>query len=267
MTPITAESSTASSTASLGSPAAAGRSLIARPRGGLGARTHRRWPRLLACGLLMAGLAAMLPAQAQPERASREREALRRAQQALRDAQAENAMLQQARSALTAEKDTIAADKARAEAELSRSRARAAQLDAARQQVERVQGEMAELRAQRDTALARIEDLQAQLQASKSTVASLRALLERATATQALLEQRNRALYDVGLAAIELYRSRDAAATWARREPLLGLGQVKVENAAEALRDRLEAARHLTPQASSPDGAMPPAAVHSGPLP
>lgn len=247
MTSTTAESATVS----IGLPAPAVRSLVALPRGGLRARMRQRWPRLLACGLLMAGLAAMLPAQAQSDRASREREALRRAQQALRDAQAENATLQQARSALAAEKDAVAADKARLDAELGRTRARAAQVDAARQQVERVQAEMAELRAQRDTALARIDDLQAQLQASRSTVASLRAMLERATANQALLEQRNGALYDVGLAAIELYRSRDAAAAWARREPVLGLGQVRVENAAEALRDKLEAARHLSAETAA----------------
>lgn len=208
-----------------------------------------RGTRLTACIVLLSALATLLPqqAQAQSDRASREREALRRAQQALRDAQAENATLQQARSTLTAEKDAIAADKARLDAELGRTRARAAQVDAARQQVERVQAEMAELRAQRDTALARIEDQAAQLRDAKATQAGLRNLLERATAQQALLEQRNRALYDVGLSAIELYRSRDPAATWAQREPVLGLGRVGVENAAEALRDRLEAARYLAP--------------------
>jgi len=215
-------------------------------------RPARPRPSVLAGAALLALLVTLMPAGSwAQERASREREALRRAQQALRDAQAENATLQQARSALATEKDALAADKARLDAELGRARARAAQVEAARQQVERMQTELAELRAQRDTAMVRIEDLNTQLQASKAAVASVRAMLERATATQALLVQRNRALYDVGLAAIELYRSRDAAATWAQREPVLGLGQVRLENAAEALRDRLEAARHLTSEGTA----------------
>lgn len=224
------------------------------PTHGRPARSH---PWVLTGAALLMLLVALMPAGSwAQDRASREREALRRAQQALRDAQAENATLQQARSALATEKDALAADKARLDAELGRARARAAQVDAARQQLERLQTELAEIRAQRDTAMVRIEDLNTQLQASKATAASVRAMLERATATQALLVQRNRALYDVGLAAIELYRSRDAAATWAQREPVLGLGQVRLENAAEALRDRLEAARHLTPDSTAhADGA------------
>ena len=198
-----------------------------------------RW----AVALLLAALACSGPVHAQQDRDSREREALRRVQQALRDAQAENASLQQARAALAAEKDALAARAAGLDDALRRSEGRAAQAAVAQQRTQQLQAEAAELRAQRDMALTQLQALGRQLQEARSLNANLRTLLERSTAAQASLQARNQALYDVGRQAIELYRARDPVAVWSSRNPLLGLEQVRIENAAEALRDRLEAAR------------------------
>ena len=54
----------------------------------------------------------------------------------------------------------------------------------------------------------------------------------------------------MGLAAIELYRSKNPADTWTQKVSVLGLDAVRVENAAEGLRTKLDDARYFAPAPS-----------------
>ena len=62
-----------------------------------------------------------------------------------------------------------------------------------------------------------------------------------------VLEQRNAQLYQVGLAAIELYRAKNPADAWLQKASVLGLSEVRVENAAEEMRTKLDDARYFAP--------------------
>lgn len=209
---------------------------------------------LLALALSLAG-----PALAQDDggRSAREREALRRAQAALRQAQEQQTAAVREKAELSAQRDQLDAAAKRAEKQLSASRAEAtrsgsqlaalsAELKAARDQNE----------AQKKDAEARIAELSKRLDQATRLAderaranGSLIALLEHATRTQAAAEKTNREMHALGLQMIERLRGRGAASDLAPNDPVLGFGRIKLENEAEALRDKLDAAKlPRTPQ-------------------
>lgn len=195
-------------------------------------------------GALSLALAA--PASAQ-EKASREKQALQRAQQALREAQSERDELQNKQSALTAEKSSLEADKARLSGEVKKLGAAQAQARAAQGKVAELEAANAKLQEQLAQAQAQATELNAKLADAQGRLRTVSGLLANSTQNQTLLEQRTAQLYQVGLAAIELYRSKNPADTWMQKEPLLGLDAVRVENAAEGLRTKLDDARYFAP--------------------
>lgn len=218
------------------------------PRKYFAAPAAHRTGRFLGVGLAALLLAASTCVQAQDNKANREREALRRTQQALRQAQEESATLARDKATLGNEKAELTRQNAQLETDLKKSAGQAAQARSAQSRAQQLDHELATLRTEHTALQARATEQAAKLQEAQGTLAAVRTLLERATQRQALLERRNQELYDTGLAAIELYRSKDAAATWAQREPLLGFKQVGIENAAEAMRGKLEMARSDQPR-------------------
>ncbi len=178
---------------------------------------------------------------------SREREALRRVQQALRQAQAEQGALQQEKAQLNAENAKLVSGSRQLSEDLERARTRA---DHAQTQVRIAQGRADQLALELTTAQQALEtlreqhaNLSKQLQDSQATVTSLRAFLERSTKARTELEARNEQLYRLGVAVVEVYRSRQPAETLLLHRQLLGLDQIRLDNAAELWLDRLEAAR------------------------
>lgn len=209
--------------------------------------------------LLLVVMALNVGAQDDAGRASREREALRRAQAALKQSQDQQASLVREKADLSAQADKLGETAKRAESQLSGSRSEAVRLRAelARAQSElelsraRAEGEKA---ADNASAQARIDDLAQRLgQASRlaadraQTVASLAGLLERATQSLLKAEKANRQMHAVGMNLIEQLRTRRSADSILEAEPVLGFGQVRLENNAEELRDKLDALKLAMP--------------------
>lgn len=199
-------------------------------------------------------LLALMTAVASPtataqDKGNREREALRRAQQAVRAAQEEAAALQRDKVALLSEKDGLLKEKAGLGAESQRhaSRVAAAQAQAreAQAKLTELSGEMAALRQQIDEQKALQTKTLATLNEEQGRVKAVRNLLEASQQKQRTLEARNQQLYDIGVAVIEMYRSRKPSETASRQGGVLGFGLVDIENISEQWMDRLDAARYM----------------------
>lgn len=189
------------------------------------------------------------PTATAQDKGNREREALRRAQASLRSTQEQAASLQQEKASLLAEKEALIKDKQSVGAESQRhaSRVAAAQAQArdAQSKAQSLEAELEQLRTQLTSAKELVNRQAAEIADNQRTTRAVRALLESSQQKQRVLEQRNAQLYEVGLAAVEMYRSRKPAETAARQAGVLGFGIVDVENISEQWLDRLNAARFL----------------------
>lgn len=185
-------------------------------------------------------------------RAARQREALRRSQEALKQAQEQQA-------ALAREKTQLTADKARLDDEARRS---GAQLGSARSEAAKLRAEVARLtveqEAQRSAAITAHADKQAAAAAAAEltqrlakaereladrtrTVAALSTLTERSSKALGAAEDANRQMHALGLQLIEQLRSSSRGDGVLALRPVIGFNAVKLENEAEALRDKLDA--------------------------
>jgi chromosome segregation ATPase len=190
-----------------------------------------------------------LPASAQQDaaRAGREREALRRTQAALKQAQEQQAGLSREKSELSAEKDRLAANVKHAETQLGNARGESSRLhaDLARigAELEALRGEAAAQKqaaqASSDALAERLSRAERLLAERTQTVASITALLERSTQALAAAEKANGEMQAFGLQLIA--RLRDPSGAAGQADAVLGFGQVRLENTAEQLRDRLDA--------------------------
>lgn len=208
--------------------------------------------------LLLIAMALNVSAQDDAGRASREREALRRVQAALKQSQDQQATLAREKADLTVQADKLGDTAKRAEAQLSGSRSEAARL---RAELARVASELESTRTRAEgekatdkaAAQARIDELSQRLGQATSlaadrtqTVTSLTALLDRASKALVKAEKANAQMHAFGLRMIDQIRNRQAADSVLDSEPVLGFSQVRLENVAEELRDRLEGLRLLT---------------------
>ncbi|MES1163226.1 MAG: hypothetical protein ABUL50_09210 [Rhizobacter sp.] len=204
---------------------------------------------LFTLSLVLAAPLAL--AQDDGGRAGREREALRRAQAALRQAQEQQSALAREKGEVSAQRDKLGEVAKRTETQLSASRSEAARAIA---QVAALTTDLRSARdqaeAQRKEAEARITELSKQLSEANRLAeeraranGGLTALLEHATRSLTAAEKANREMHAFGLQMIERLRGRGAAEDLAQNDPVLGFGKIRLENEAEALRDRLDAAR------------------------
>jgi len=207
--------------------------------------THLAMASTLLCALLLSAT----PAHAE-DKASREREALRRAQQSLRQTQEERDTLANDKASLAQDKDKLASELQQTSAKVKGAESRAA---AARARIDQIEAALKD----KDKALAdaqtREADLQARLTQTQATLAekaaltnTLTGMLKAAKLEQTTLRAQNQALYDTGLALIDLYRSDSPSAWLKTADAPFGLREVRVENLAEAFRTRLDAARYKT---------------------
>jgi DNA repair exonuclease SbcCD ATPase subunit len=214
--------------------------------------------------LLTLGATLSLACAAQDDNhASREKEALRRTQAALREAQERQAGLAREKEDLAGQRDKLGEAAKRAQGQLAESRSLAARVSASLSQAN---DELAATKARDDAARKELEDRladQAQRLVAAQRLAderaranaALAALLERATQSLAKAEQANTQMHALGLQMIERLRGRESGADGTVTDPVLGFGQVHLENEAEALRDKLEAVK--LPPAARSAGAAP----------
>jgi chromosome segregation ATPase len=217
-------------------------------------------------GLRIGALTVLLvsltcPAHAE-EKSSREREALRRTQQSLRQTQEE-------RDALAGEKATLAQDKDKLSSALQQTSAKVkgaeSRAAAARARIDQVEASLKDKDKALAESQAREADLQARLTQAQAAMAektaltsTLTGMLKAAKAEQTILAAQNKALYDTGLALIDLYRS-DSPSAWVKTaDTALGLREVRVENLAEAFRTKLDAARYNAPSTAAQAPATAP---------
>lgn len=201
---------------------------------------------------------AQVQAQDDVSRATREREALRRAQAALKLSQEHEAVLSREKSDLSTEKDKLDETRKRSASQLAVSRSDATRLrtESARLQAEltRISAELEASRAREEaekkSAQGRLEALTRRIDDAgrvaierARTVASMTALLERATAAVAAGEKTNREMYAFGSQMIERIRLKTDTNTLLQSEPVLGFANVRIENQAEEFRDRLASLR------------------------
>ena len=212
--------------------------------------------------LLTLGVTLSLSCAAQDDNhASREKEALRRTQAALRDAQQQQAALAKEKDDLTGQRDKLDESAKRSQSQLAAVRSDAARLNASlAHQAE----ELAATKARDDAARKELEDRleqQARRLSDAQRVAderaranaALTALLEHATRSLTAAEKANADMHALGLQMIDRIRGREGAA--GAVDPVLGFGQVHLENEAEALRDKLDAAK-LPPAARASASAQ-----------
>jgi DNA repair exonuclease SbcCD ATPase subunit len=215
----------------------------------------------LRLALLALGATLSLACAAQDDnRGSREKEALRRTQAALRQAQEQQAALAREKDSLAGERDKLDASAKKAQSQLAASRSDAARLNAS---LAHANDELAATRTRDEAARQDLEQRLAeqsqQLAAARRVAderaranASLTALLEQATKSLASAERANEQMHALGLQMIDRLRGRGGASDAV--DPVLGFGQVRLENEAEALRDKLDAAKlpaaHRTPGAA-----------------
>ena len=205
----------------------------------------------LVLALMVMGAPAFAQ-QASPD-ANRERAQLRRAQAALQAAQAQV-------DGLTAEKAALAKEKSALMDDVRRQRAAAlgvqqqreqglAQTAQLRQDIAAASARQQQAEAQ---AAAREAQLQQQLTTQRGELAELRqsntnlvSLLEHKTQALAAAETRNRELHGLGLQAVEMWRNKTPFEASLVTHPvtLFGVARVREEDAAEALRARIDGQR------------------------
>jgi chromosome segregation ATPase len=218
-------------------------------------------PLHLKTTLLSLALCVCFSATAQDDgRAAREREALRRSQAALKQAQEQQAVLAREKTELTAQQQKLSDEAKQAQSQLGGARSEAGRL---RSEVNKLSAELNALKTQmetdkrlmmsqsdaaKDAAQAAAQKSAQQLGEAERlnvqqtrTVASMTALLERSTTALAAAEKSNREMHALGLQLIEQVRGKNASGLSGLSNPVLGLGQVKLENTAEQLRDQLDA--------------------------
>ncbi len=211
--------------------------------------------------LLSLALCVCFSATAQDDgRAAREREALRRSQAALKQAQEQQAVLAREKTELSAQQQKLSDEAKQAQSQLGGARSEASRL---RAEVNRLSSELTALKAQveadkktmtasseavKDAAQAAAQKAAQQLGEAERlnvqqtrTVASMTALLERSTTALAAAEKANREMHALSLQLIDQVRGKSASGLSTVTDPVLGLGQVKLENTAEQLRDQLDA--------------------------
>ncbi len=212
----------------------------------------------LRVALLALGATLSLGCAAQ-DGASREKEALRRTQAALRDAQQQEATLAREKDELAGQRDKLDAESRRSQSQLAAARSDSARLhQGLAQAADELAAAKARGEAQRQELEGRLAD-QAQRLAQAQRVADERAranaalvaLLEQATQSLAKAERANGQMHALGLQMIDRLRGGAPAAG---ADPVLGFGQVRLENEAEALRDKLDAAKLATVSRAAADG-------------
>ena len=195
-------------------------------------------------------------------RVARQREALRRSQEALKLATEQQAQLLREKTQLATEKAKLDEDSRRQGAQLGGLRSEVVKLraDVSRMTVEldaerrAAAGVTATATASQQTAAAQAADLSQRLAKTErdlrertQTLTALSALTERSSKALFAAETANRQMHSFGLQLIEQLRTTARSGNLMGLQPAIGFAEVRLENEAEALRDKLDALKLPTP--------------------
>jgi len=204
---------------------------------------------------LMVVLSCMVPTGATADtdaKNSREREMLRRAQEALRQSQADNSDLEQ-RKAEAERKLKDAQDQIEAARNASKSAqaalrtqsqaAATTQADLTRQ-LDEAHRQLAALGARQQETATQLAAREAQLKETQQDLASSRA----ATSS---CEAKNLKLYEYSQDLVQRYQKKGVWAALSQKEPVLGIGEVGVQNVVEEYREKFDSQQIKTSAAPS----------------
>lgn len=200
---------------------------------------------LVSC-LVASLLAGSAPAYAQ----SNSEELLRRTQMQLRQSEQERNSLRGEVARLQAQLDSQATEVEQARKDAARAHnSQSSQSSAASAELAAQVGKSRQLSESLKTANEEVTRLRADAARQKTAVENMRTLLDQTQQKLALREEllelsrtRNQELYKVGTELIALYRNKDTNSL-AKREPVLQLSQVKLQNLMQEFEDRLRTSR------------------------
>jgi chromosome segregation ATPase len=207
---------------------------------------------LRLAALALAGLLTAAAAPAQNDNAERAQRRLQQQLQALQQQlQSEQSARQQAegqRSEAETRLRTVERNLARTRAALRESeiarKALTAELAAARETITTRERELAQLREESTAALAGKDRELAQRNTAHGAVQrELRSRVDEQTRLVAECTARNERLVLIGGELLRLYRDKGVIDVVRKREPVLGLGEVQLFEAAQTYRDRINAER------------------------
>ena len=191
------------------------------------------WLSVLLATAALAGLMQVSPAFSAEKKADPNKEQLHRMQQAQRRLEQEKAQLGEAKAA--AENELVESRK-KAEGEARRAAG--------------LGRELGSLRGARDALAAKLAQTEAELRQTKEQLQGAEAegkRLQNALATEkqqhASALERNQEMHKVSAEVLGLYEKKTCADGALQGEPFTGLKRVKIENAVEDLRDKLDSQR------------------------
>jgi chromosome segregation ATPase len=194
--------------------------------------------------LLVLGALPFAAHAAEDDKAARAREMVHRAQEALQQAQTENADL--ARAKAEAEQKAVAAAK---QLEADQATARTAQqglqaqLQAARKALADANKQLASTRDELQSANQVQRETAAQLAKREGELAQLQKSLDASVAANMGCEDKNLKLYAYANEVLERYRHKGVWASMAQKEPVLGFGDVAIQNVVQEYRIKFDAQR------------------------
>jgi chromosome segregation ATPase len=197
-------------------------------------------------------LTAVLPVQAQDKAAAKSQEQVKRLRQQVQQLQQAQQAVQQTQQQLTQQKTVLDGELKRRAGELGGARKKLQdaerERDELRQKLQAIEQERDALkRSLSETSMKLTSAEQSQretsgkLRLSESDALALRSSLGAEQAERGRCEANNIALYQHGRELMQMYQDKGVVSSLRQREPMLGLGQVKMENLLEEYRDKLDA--------------------------
>lgn len=212
----------------------------------------------------IAGLVCLCVLLAQPlqaeEKGGKSQEQVRRLRQQVQQLQQAQQAGQQTQQQLTQEKTALDEQLKKRAGELGGVRKKLSdaerERDELRQKLQAAEQERDAIKARLEetaTKLASTEQSQretrSKLAGSESELVATKSALSAEQGERSRCEANNIALYQHGRELLQAYRDKGVVTSLSHREPLLGLGQVKMENLLEEYRDKLDAQRRRPAEA------------------
>ncbi|GAA5163556.1 hypothetical protein [Viridibacterium curvum] len=203
--------------------------------------------------LMLVCTALAQPVQAQ-EKGGKSQEQVRRLRQQVQQLQQAQQAGQQTQQQLTQEKAALDEQLKKRAGELGGARKKLAdaerERDELRQSLQRAEQERDAMKARLDETTGKLvsteqsqRETNAKLRGAESELTGVKTAFSAEQAERSRCEVNNVALYQYGRELLQAYRDKGVVTSISHREPLLGLGQVKMENLLEEYRDKLEAQR------------------------
>ena len=223
---------------------------------------HRRhslsWGRVGALAILAVASAAAHAADSD-SREARAREMLHRTQEALRQAQADNATLTRAKADAEQKLQDAVNEltKVRNGSKSTQASLRT-DLTSVRASNEDLQHKLEDSERRLTAMTAERKDVATHLAQQESELKDAQQSLEQSKAAHASCEAKNLKLYEYSQALLKQYRNKGVWAALSQKDPVLGLGEVRIENVLQEYQDKFQSQR-LSDAPTSPAASTAPA--------